>query len=132
MTLALCSVPGWARVRMRQATDCWASCLGPSYSFRFLPAFLEFSHGPSFAAAFEFAGIEVDRERLAGSIELTAFEKLKAREQQSGFRERSRKAQRFFREGKMGGWKDVLTSGQVQRLCADHAAVMERFGYSAE
>ena len=86
----------------------------------------------TFAAAFEFVGIDVDRQRLATSIELTAFDKLKAKEQESGFRERSRKTQSFFRSGKAGGWRDVLTPEQAQRLCTDHAQVMERFGYSAD
>jgi len=34
-----------------------------------------------------------------------------------------------LRNGKSGGWHEVLTDAQVQRIIDAHAPVMQRFGY---
>ncbi|MDB5359285.1 MAG: sulfotransferase domain protein, partial [Rhodospirillales bacterium] len=35
----------------------------------------------------------------------------------------------FFREGKAGQWKKILSPEQVARIEADHGEQMRRFGY---
>ena len=35
----------------------------------------------------------------------------------------------FFREGRAGQWKEVLTQAQVDRIVRDHGEQMARFGY---
>jgi hypothetical protein len=73
-----------------------------------------------------------DRQ-LAEAIELSSFERLKAQERQKGFRERPPQAdQDFFREGRAGQWKEVLTPAQIERLVRDHGEQMRRFGYLSE
>jgi hypothetical protein len=73
-----------------------------------------------------------DRQ-LAEAIELSSFERLKAQERQKGFRERPPHAdQDFFREGRAGQWKEVLTPAQIGRLVRDHGEQMQRFGYMSE
>ena len=47
----------------------------------------------------------------------------------AGFRERPEDAERFFREGRAGQWKEVLTLAQVQRIVDAHGEQMQRFGY---
>ena len=54
---------------------------------------------------------------------------IKLLEDELGFRERSEKSKRFFRQGKTGGWRDVLTRQQVERIVAAHEPQMRRFGY---
>ena len=71
--------------------------------------------------------------QLAEAIELSSFERLKAQERQKGFRERPPHAdQDFFREGRAGQWKEVLTPAQIKRLVQDHGEQMRRFGYMSE
>ncbi len=50
-------------------------------------------------------------------------------ERDTGFDERSEFSEKFFRYGRLGGWKDALTSKQAKRIERDHREQMERFGY---
>ena len=66
---------------------------------------------------------------LADAIKRSSFEQLREQEEKDGFRERPEKAERFFREGRAGQWKEVLTPAQVKRIVDAHGAQMARFGY---
>jgi hypothetical protein len=76
-----------------------------------------------------FLGLPDDRERLARAIKLSSFKELRKKEDAHGFIERSSAQQRFFREGKAGGWREKLTPVQVQSLVAVNEPQMRRFGY---
>jgi hypothetical protein len=67
--------------------------------------------------------------QLADAIDRSSFDKLRAQEDVDGFRERPRHAGRFFREGRAGQWKDILTAQQIDRIVRDHGEQMTRFGY---
>jgi len=67
--------------------------------------------------------------QLAEAIDHTSFDKLKDQEERGGFLERPKRAERFFREGRAGQWKEVLTPQQVDRIVKDHGEQMARFGY---
>jgi sulfotransferase family protein len=83
----------------------------------------------SFGAVLRFLGLQPPPERLARAIELCRFEALRQREDRHGFKERSGFAQRFFREGRAGQWRDILSEGQIRRIVDAHRGAMERFGY---
>jgi sulfotransferase family protein len=69
-------------------------------------------------------------EQIALAIERSSFNKLKEQEEKYGFRERSEVADKpFFREGRAGQWREVLTPHQIQRIIRDHREQMRRFGY---
>jgi hypothetical protein len=68
-------------------------------------------------------------QELAEAIDRSSFEKLKEQEEKAGFRERPEKAERFFRDGRAGQWKEVLTPAQIARIVDAHKEQMERFGY---
>jgi sulfotransferase family protein len=68
-------------------------------------------------------------EQLADAIDRSSFERLREQEEQDGFRERPEGAERFFRDGRAGQWKEVLTPQQVQRIVDAHGEQMQRFGY---
>jgi hypothetical protein len=68
-------------------------------------------------------------EQLADAIDRSSFERLREQEEKAGFRERPEKAERFFRDGRAGQWKEVLTSAQIVRIVDAHKEQMERFGY---
>lgn len=70
------------------------------------------------------------RRQLKKAIEMSSFARLQAQERTRGFRERPANADtEFFRTGRAGQWKDVLTQAQIDRIIADHGEQMQRFGY---
>jgi aryl sulfotransferase len=79
-----------------------------------LAAFLSLPHGS---------------ETIAVAAEATRFSRLQAQERKAGFTEKPRQAAAFFREGKVDGWRRVLTPEQAARVVASHGAVMQRLGY---
>jgi Sulfotransferase domain len=72
---------------------------------------------------------EPTERQLADAIKASSFSELRAQEDKDGFRERSEKAERFFREGRAGQWKEILTPQQIDRIVNDHGEQMTRFGY---
>jgi hypothetical protein len=77
----------------------------------------------------KFLGLQPPRERLKRAIRHSSFKVLRGQEDKHGFVERSVHAERFFRQGKMGVWRKILTPGQVERVVKAHGEQMERFGY---
>jgi len=57
---------------------------------------------------------------------------LARQEEEKGFRERPQHAERFFRQGRSGDWRDKLTPEQIKRIVSEHKTVMRRFGYLDE
>jgi hypothetical protein len=84
---------------------------------------------PTFGGLVQFLRLPVSPERLQRAIELSSFKNLRKKEDETGFAERSKKSERFFRQGKAGGWRDVLTPAQVEAVVAVHEVQMRRFGY---
>lgn len=68
-------------------------------------------------------------KQLRMAIERSSFENLRKQEAEYGFKEKPEKANRFFREGKAGQWREGLTRRQVRRVVQDHHIQMARFGY---
>jgi hypothetical protein len=84
----------------------------------------------TFAGVIRFLGEEPPADRLQRAIRFSAFDELRRQEQASGFIERPLEAVApFFRSGRLGEWRDVLTADQRTRIERDHAAMMGRFGY---
>ena len=76
-------------------------------------------------------GAPVDPLVLAQATRFSSFEALAAQEQAAGFREKGATQARFFRRGASGQWRDGLAGDIVERITADHGAVMKRHGYLA-
>jgi aryl sulfotransferase len=85
----------------------------------------------TFTAVLQFSGFEVNETRLVKALRFSSFSQLQTQEQTQGFRERSPRAQAFFRQGKTGGWRQALSQDQVAVLIDTHRDVMRRFGYLA-
>jgi hypothetical protein len=73
--------------------------------------------------------LDASPAQLAVAIERSSFAKLRSQEEKDGFKEKSAKAERFFREGRAGQWKELLTPQQIERIVNDHRKQMSRFGY---
>jgi hypothetical protein len=84
----------------------------------------------TFAALARHLLIDFTPQQLRRAIERSSFARLQSQEREKGFRERPPTADgNFFREGRAGQWKDVLTSAQVDHIVRDHGEQMRRFGY---
>jgi len=83
----------------------------------------------TFGALAAFLRIAPTRQQLEAAIEASSFDKLKAQEDEIGFNEKPDTAERFFREGRSGQWREALTASQVDRVVAASRPQMERFGY---
>ncbi len=83
----------------------------------------------TFGALAGFLGLSVEAEIMERAIRFSAFAELKKQEKAGGFRERSARAEAFFREGRQGVWREVLTPAQVDRLVEAHGETMARYGY---
>jgi hypothetical protein len=83
----------------------------------------------TFGALCMFLRIQLKPGELAEAIEKSSFDRLRAHEEEHGFKERPERARQFFRQGRAGTWRDVLTSDQVARIVGHHRDAMARFGY---
>lgn len=68
-------------------------------------------------------------EQLERAIALTRFDRLRSNEAHAGFIERPDYTASFFREGRVGQWRDRLTDEQIARVVKAHQPLMRRFGY---
>jgi len=82
----------------------------------------------TFAGVAKFLGLSPPRKRLKQAIRNSSFEALKAQEDEHGFGEGT-KHSRFFRAGRVGQWKEVLSEEQIRRIVSEHREQMERFDY---
>ena len=83
----------------------------------------------TFLRLMNFLGLGPLRSRLDDAVASSAFNSLRELEDKQGFAEKPAKADRFFREGRAGQWRDILTRDQIDRITAAHQTQMERFGY---
>ncbi len=83
----------------------------------------------TFSAIGRFLGIEADDNKIEKAIRFSSFDVLQAQEREHGFRELSIHADRFFRQGRVGGWRGVLSPRQVKMIVDRHREQMARFDY---
>lgn len=74
-----------------------------------------------------FLKVPVKDGKLRRAIRMSRFDKLRAQERKSGFKERPPGMDAFFATGKAGGWRDVLSPAQVARIRGAFLPVLERF-----
>ncbi len=84
-----------------------------------------------FARAAAVAGFSVSGDAVRRAAWHSRFEELKAQELAKGFGERLFDRS-FFRAGRAGGWREVLSAEQVAAIIERHAAMMRRLGYLGE
>jgi hypothetical protein len=83
----------------------------------------------AFGAIAHFLELPHDMEQVASAVAATTFTRLQAQERASGFLEKPHHTAAFFREGRIDGWRDVLTPDQVARIELAHGPMMLRLGY---
>lgn len=76
------------------------------------------------------AALPCDEEKLNQAVDACSLARLQAQESAAGFRERPASATApFFRQGKAGGWREVLTPTQVAAIESAHGPTMRELGY---
>ena len=84
------------------------------------------------AAVAAFAGLPSDLARLALAVENSSFHRLREQEKRVGFGERPPNLPNFFRKGRVGDWRSVLSRDQVRLVVERHGPAMARLGYLDE
>ncbi len=69
------------------------------------------------------------REQVEAAVSAASFDKLRAQEQDVGFRERAPAHAQFFRKGTAGGWRSDLSADRAAEIVNVHGPVMHRLGY---
>ena len=77
----------------------------------------------------KFLGLPKNPERLKRAIRNSSFAEVSKQETMNGFSERSRPDQKFFRAGKVGGYRDILSQSQISRIIDAHGELLLEKGY---
>ena len=87
------------------------------------------SPGKTFSSVLDFLKIPKEKERLKRAIRHSSFKVLAGQERKAGFIERPRNADRFFRKGAVGTWRQELAPEQVEMIVHCHKDMMSELGY---
>jgi hypothetical protein len=79
-----------------------------------------------------FLGWPKDRARLQRALRKSDFRILAEQERTGGFVEAPRRGGRFFRSGRVGGWREELTEEDARFIVDRHREMMRRFRYLGE
>ena len=77
----------------------------------------------------KFLGLPKDTPRLKRAIRHSSFQVVSKQEEQSGFSEQSRAGHKFFRQGKVGSYRAVLSDAQIAKVIKSHGELMFEMGY---
>ena len=80
----------------------------------------------------EYLHIPCGHAQLAKAADACSFDNLRKQEEKSGYYEKPAVAERFFRKGTAGQWRDALTKDQITAIVSQHRSQMERFDYVPE
>jgi len=82
------------------------------------------------ARALAFAGQEAAPSDVERAVANAAFEELQRQEAEKGFIEQAPGVAPFFRAGRAGAWREILSPEQRARIEDAHGLMMDRFGYA--
>jgi aryl sulfotransferase len=71
---------------------------------------------------------DINEDKINDAVNACQFANLQKQEQQKGFIEAVEGTQ-FFKVGRSGYWREILTAEQANQIIDDHAEVMELLGY---
>jgi len=83
----------------------------------------------SFAAIARHLTLRPTPGQVERAVGLIRFERLRDQEAAAGFIEKPNYTDRFFREGRVGQWRERLSEEQIARVVKAHHPLMRRFGY---
>lgn len=84
----------------------------------------------TFGRVISFLGLPASHAALARAVRACDFNELRRQEAERGFAEKVASASSpFFREGRAGGWANVLAPSQAHAIQSFHEEVMSAYGY---
>ncbi|MBU8892224.1 MAG: sulfotransferase domain-containing protein [Bacteroidales bacterium] len=83
----------------------------------------------SFSKAVKFIGLKKTETEISDAIKMSDFSVLANQEKKDGFKEKTIKSKSFFREGKIGDWRNHPEEIIMKEIIANHKDVMMKFGY---
>lgn len=83
----------------------------------------------TFFAAVQAMGLPFTAEQVQRALDEVAFEKLKKKEEEKGFRERLKPDGVFFHRGEVDRWKTELSEEQIGEIRRLNEPMMRAFGY---
>lgn len=86
----------------------------------------------SFARVAAFLGFKPSAEQVLLAVEKSSLPDLTREEEPFGFVDCLPEHDRFFRNGKAGQWREVLSQEQINAIVAAHGPMMMRCGYLPE
>ena len=138
VSFAFCDRPRRLHNQLRQKLLSWSGHVeswtgGPSFPVHVM-RYEDMKTRPfeTFEKAVSFMDLPYTGGQIEKALAHSAFDVVQKQEAQHGFREKSPASARFFRKGRTGSWREELNETQAERIVADHAQVMGRFGYLDE
>jgi hypothetical protein len=86
----------------------------------------------TFSRAVKFMKIDVSASHVEKAIAETKFEKLQKLESETGFMEKNKRSEKFFRKGVAGNWVNELSPEQIKSIIDNHADVMRKYDYPVD
>jgi hypothetical protein len=86
----------------------------------------------TFKSAVRFLGLDKSDEEIKNAIELSDLSVLQEQEKEEGFREKSIKAESFFRKGSIGEGKQMFSKQEINQIIDNHMDILQRFGYLSD
>ena len=134
---AFCVAPGRQHNQLRQQLPGWSGHVTSWLDQADIPTLLvryedmQADAASQLRRVLNFGGRPASEEEIARAVGFADFSRLRAQEQEKGFREAPRPyaGGNFFRRGEAGVWREELTPEQVGRIEAAHAPMMRRLGY---
>jgi hypothetical protein len=83
----------------------------------------------TFGLVLDFLKLPKDRERLKRAIRHSSFRVLAEQERRAGFVERPSGVDSFFRRGGVGGYREELTTEQIESMIREHRQMMTELRY---
>jgi len=82
-----------------------------------------------FSKAIKFLNIDYNKNKIIETINLTKFERLQQIELDIGFKEKSKKSERFFNIGKSNYGYNLLSDNQRKSIINNHFDIMKKYNY---
>lgn len=133
---ALCGGSAGPDSQLRQKLGGWSGHVASWLDQRSIPVHvtryedLKADTPAAFGAALEFVGDDAGSTDIERAVRHGDFQALQRREREAGFAERKPGASPFFRAGRAGAWREILSARQRTRIENANAEMMDRLGYA--
>lgn len=83
----------------------------------------------TFSKVVNYIGLDYPQAAIEAAIEKTSFKNIQEKENKNRFREAPKSAERFFRQGTAGGWRNEITPEQATLIIDCNYETLLHYGY---